>query len=1069
MTPRSTAFGLILLVAVICGAGLLLLRGAFREKSDDIDPRTSSRSDSAADDDENERRDTASVALSGTVLTPSAEPVSGARVDLYALDPDSLASWSRAAWLAGEAPAPKTTAVAEDGSYAFPTLRPGLYGIRAFAPGHACAYATLTQSIENMTVDLTLVEELAISGTVVDAASGRSLAGTDVVAMRVGPLGVDGDGVGEAFLREPRARIRTDENGKFRVGGLLGGTYRVMAIRVGYHQVPKLAPAGGDPVTLQLRTSTYLVGTVVDEEHRPVAGARVLVISHRAGGASDTVSGPDGRFRSLGLSPGTKTVNVQARDFCPVMRNSVVVDLGRETELGEIVLEKGESIAGIVIDDEGTPIAGAVVSARPVASLPSEPVTTGPDGRFECGGLRAGQILLTATCDRYGKYENLSVKPGTRDLEIVLSRTGTLVLRVVSKVTDKPLTSYWAKVHLQTSVLQLTLRNRLTSARRRIEADAEGIGHIEDLAPGKYTAEVGAEGHGPTTVRDLEVPAGRESKEALIELDIGAELRGRVLRKSDDAPVAGATVTVNVLLMGMMAAARSNVTTVTGEDGSFRLGDLPAGPISICVAHPDFPEIENRQVASPQNQGEPVVIRLPDAGRLSGTVYGEDGRPLPGARIITQNGTATVLVKTETTDAEGRYMFENLAPGPINLVWLIDAARGQVRLAQVVVIENEEVQADFFAAGKGATVTGTVKNAKGPVAGVAIVLIPIDASADRGSSLRTGQTDAKGAFELKGLPPGKYILQATENQVGARHSVTLTIPEGVESVHKDLVLLAGMIEGRVLDAKGQPVSEALIIARPDGRLDGGSLEDLALGIVGQAVSAGDGTFRVEGLAAGTYILQVQHGAHGQGRLTGVSLSDGQHLKGVEIKLPAAAELVLVVSGPTGPVNRALVQLTDREGSPVSILATALTGENGRIAVPSVAPGTYRVIVAAKDLAATVVDGVTVAARGITEIPVRMVTGGILRVLVVDEDGIPIPGVRARAENAREGGVPHLLDPGAILRNPPTTGADGNVDLAHVPPGRYFVAVNLGERSARSEKAVEVRDGERSEVRVVLRR
>ena len=44
MTPRSTAFGLILLIAVICGTGLLLLRGTFWEETEDLDPRTTSRS-----------------------------------------------------------------------------------------------------------------------------------------------------------------------------------------------------------------------------------------------------------------------------------------------------------------------------------------------------------------------------------------------------------------------------------------------------------------------------------------------------------------------------------------------------------------------------------------------------------------------------------------------------------------------------------------------------------------------------------------------------------------------------------------------------------------------------------------------------------------------------------------------------------------------------------------------------------------------------------------------------------------------------------------------------------------
>ncbi len=65
MTPRSTAFGLILLIVVICGAGLLLLRGSFWEEEEDLGPRTSAREgDETRDDTADDERDAAPMALS---------------------------------------------------------------------------------------------------------------------------------------------------------------------------------------------------------------------------------------------------------------------------------------------------------------------------------------------------------------------------------------------------------------------------------------------------------------------------------------------------------------------------------------------------------------------------------------------------------------------------------------------------------------------------------------------------------------------------------------------------------------------------------------------------------------------------------------------------------------------------------------------------------------------------------------------------------------------------------------------------------------------------------------------
>ncbi len=66
-------------------------------------------------------------------------------------------------------------------------------------------------------------------------------------------------------------------------------------------------------------------------------------------------------------------------------------------------------------------------------------------------------------------------------------------------------------------------------------------------------------------------------------------------------------------------------------------------------------------------QKAPKPAKTPaTVGSIGGTVTGEHGTPLSGARV-TLTSEADKTQKTATTDANGEYAFENLTPGEYDL------------------------------------------------------------------------------------------------------------------------------------------------------------------------------------------------------------------------------------------------------------------------------------------------------------------------------------------------------------------------------------------------------------------
>jgi len=317
----------------------------------------------------------------------SGAPIKGAR--LWATDNRSVAAPDREPG-AGQVEA-RTEA---RGHFRIEGLGPGTHTVRAAARGFGRAQRTAV--LVDGKADFLLFPGGSLSGTVHDAAE-RPLEGALVRLEEERRPG-----------RSVSALETTDVEGRFEFLGLDGGRYSLVARHKDF--APQLAGGitiekGGDAqVDFTLQRPVSITGRLIGAGDRPATG-RVQVQESDGRDAPRVLTellraeaGADGRFRIDGFSPGSHALGVRVPGHTP-KRVEFDVRAGVLTQdLGDIVLEAGLAIRGVVRSKAG-PVADAMISAWSRNFFPEDsslPETRSEaDGSFMLGGLKPVTYQLT--------------------------------------------------------------------------------------------------------------------------------------------------------------------------------------------------------------------------------------------------------------------------------------------------------------------------------------------------------------------------------------------------------------------------------------------------------------------------------------------------------------------------------------------------------------------------------------------------------------------------------------------------------------------------------------------------
>lgn len=505
--------------------------------------------------------------------------------------------------------------------------------------------------------------------------------------------------------RGARYTATTDAEGRYRFARLPANVEFQMWV-----QHAQYAPRQGYPVRalpaeeqelqpIVLDSGYQIGGSVRDEAGNPLQGATVTVrmaqvlnfletedqLAEEAdlGRLRTTTTNEDGGFAFEFLAEGIYQLEASLEDFATGVENAVTCMGDEKMQVRDLVLGTEHRLAGVVRDEEGNPVPGALVAAartRPRPILQKETVAD-ENGAFELRALPQGGYGISVIAEGFASARMSHVQSNRTDLEFVMRRKAGVTGRV-TRPDGSPVTAYSLELfRVNQGTAQYGVTNRTINVQH-----PDGVYLFPDLDRGSYVLLVRADGFSPTYTGGFYVERQLVSGQD-VQVQAGGILRGTVLGP-DDRPLPGATVTLrgrdyNVWqqhsLFGGAVGDPNNVpkaTARTNAKGEFELRDAFPGDHQLEVQHPSFLTLYVGVYVQTDRVTMAGDIIMRPGSSIEGVVNQRAGGPAAGASVYLtlKDQNAGFFNKKTIADARGRFRFDGLQPGTYEVAALRDDA-----------------------------------------------------------------------------------------------------------------------------------------------------------------------------------------------------------------------------------------------------------------------------------------------------------------------------------------------------------------------------------------------------------
>lgn len=494
------------------------------------------------------------------------------------------------------------------------------------------------------------------------------------------------------------------------------------------------------------------------------------------------------------------------------------IDLVQASSAGvfpELVIQLRPSsiLRGVVVDAEGQPISGALVTCSTRAedrapdhfysSFPfSHEAETDDLGEFEVAGVGEEVGRLHVTHPGYVAYGFSSNRIElTSEVVTLAMERGTRFTGRLLVPEDAPRPRFGFLVHRFNRIpLQLLEDGSFQSATVVAPPESSGVLWVDGGPPIQVSWSLESD---VVDLGEIAFAAGRTQRFLIVD-EVGDPLPGRWL-----------SISKHRMPDGHWTAFDRRLTDANGvcdfpglPDGWIRLereGRLlwPSEEIDLSTA-PD------------------TIVRTEASGAsISGTLTNQEGEPLIGVRVeckydqvIGQNGGQHALVEA-FTQAGGVFRLHDLPSGrPLSLSACGNDAPS-LNLAVEPLDPNELREYGEIRAGGEWAVSGIVQNDLGEAIGGALVWLNQD---------RTASTDEAGQFRFDDVEDGGYALLAAAagHSVGNRQSVTVA---GSDRAGLMMTLSAeAPFSGLLIDNNGTPLGGARVMLISQGALSSSSAD-----------------------------------------------------------------------------------------------------------------------------------------------------------------------------------------------------------------------------------------------------
>ena len=642
----------------------------------------------------------------------------------------------------------------------------GALDVTAVADGYA---PTLRNGNAPSTIDLVLVPESTLSGTVVDAATGARLSNISVTATTVD----------DSFTAVDSTL--TDDDGRFSLTQLQPGRYVATATAPHGSGTEEGSTELGlgqhvDGVEVRLFPAHQVIAHIVDPSGRVCAAGTVALYDPKHGYHQYMSTDPDGTLRADGVLSGTYDVSASCDGLIASDQLAPLVVADHDVAVTWILVA-GATITGHVRTADGAPVALADIETRSTGGAPRAPNTVAADrsardGEYTLRGLRPGHYqVIPARAPRPG------ISGGLSDPEVEVEIMGTetvhrdLVLRdaggsIVGSVTSSdgsPVGRVELQVHAETTTWVTT----------------DDAGHFEapNLVPGEYQLVVTHAGHGSVTNIPADGPTvtvkadQATTAKLVVDLPIGT-IRGVVL-DDQGAPITDAFIGVareSEVAPEIRGARSDDHEILAGTDGRFVVSQLELGLYTVRAYRKGGGEV----IESHVHVDSTLTLTLAATGSITG-VARQGGAPLDDIRVAIIDRDTDATLRTEAFfHTAGRFAIRDVSAGHYRVAVLtgggqqvvtVDLAAGEqatldVELDSLVTLVGQLVDARTLRPIGGATMYASLEG----------VGLSTWAPSDRRNT-----TDASGHFEIPDVARGATLIDGSPSDEGGQRSSPVTV------------------------------------------------------------------------------------------------------------------------------------------------------------------------------------------------------------------------------------------------------------------------------------------------------
>lgn len=826
---------------------------------------------------------------------------------------------------------------------------------------------------EGKKLALTLAPPASLEGKTVDAKTGRPVPRVKIEARGGGAV----------------RTARSAPDGSYRLRALPPRTWRVKADEPRYVSFTKdaLVLTGGEArkLDIPLILGATMIGRVVDDNGQPVAGAKgqlarggetglgLMLRQMRAGDPTIFRSTADGTFKASRLMPGeNQRLTVAHPEYERTTLGGLALAAGATKSGVAIVMRRGATIVGLVKDANGDSVAGAEVELAQSANFqagrggamasinfrggpgqrPRE--KTGADGRFQFKGLSAGEYALVVRKPGLATERLDPVRvpeEGSPEAVTMTLAPGAIIAgRVVRKsgggaegffVTASPP----GRPRFGPGGSPLTEQPTGSDGAFLIEGLKAGetydLQTLSGLGPGAGKRGVVA---GTSDVEILVAGAGRIAGIAM-DAATGRPLTDFQVSYEPDRGGGGAGMVFRFASRaGTRLGGVGERHTVKSDDGSFVLEDVTAGTWSVVVEAKGYQSARaGGVVVEDGGTKSGVEVKASPGVVLKGHVTdATSSRAVPNASITVQaaGGAAGPMMmlggalgeNDVTTDADGRFQIEDLAPGKqtINV-----KHPDYSDLSETVDVKDNTGTVELHVTAGGAVGGVVVSESHQPLSGVDVSLAAAgDAGFSRMMGLGGGQatvTDSAGHFRFDHLTAGRY-------------SVTASV-RNKASTPQDVVLQAGESKDNLaLSVSAGSTVQGTVTGVPDAWKNGMTVTASGPEAYFASMRTGaDARFQFTGVPAGTINLRATGGDFiSSSRSAGkqVTTSDAQPILETEITFDSGFTLAGRVTKSGQPLSGATVFATLQGGG--GRQSSSRSDDSGAYRLEGLVEGTYTV-------------------------------------------------------------------------------------------------------------------------------